>query len=119
MKKQFKTTAVYISGAICGKMWMPSAMAGAPLKMNARGPFGFADKGDSFQEMFGSLLMKKGGDFQRPLFTADTVLCVERRRISAPGKYEVHVREFPIAKLAHCADLVDAESHTEDFIGEE
>jgi hypothetical protein len=103
---KFKTTAAYISGAICGRMWMPAIMAEIPLKMNIRGTWGFFDKGDTFSEALRSLLMRKGGHFQNSQFTADTVLRVERRRQTAKG-YEVHVWERELTAICGCAELVN------------
>lgn len=115
---KFKTTSAYISGSICGKLWMPSAMAGMPINKSLRGVWGFFSKGDTFRDALNSLLMKEGGDFQNALFSADTVIRIERKTKSIGGKYEVHVREIEIAKLCNCADLINADAFTSDFLCE-
>lgn len=115
----FFTQSAYLSGCICGTMWMPSAMGGKPIRMNMRGVWGFFGKGDTFRESLGSLLMKEGGDFQNSQFTADTVLRVERRTRGGNGQYTVHVWEREIVDLHDCADLVNKEAFTSDFIGDE
>jgi hypothetical protein len=118
MKTQFKTTAAYISGAICGNLWMAAAMAGKPIKKDLRGTWGFFDKGDTFRDALNSLLMREGGDFQNAEFTADTVIRIERKTPSVGGKYQVHSREIEIAKLCDCADLVNREAFVCDFLGD-
>ena len=115
---KFKTTAAYLSGAICGKLWMPSAMAGKPIQKQLRGAWGFFDKGDTFKEALNSLLMKEGGDFQNAQFSADTVIRVERKTAGSAGRYEVHVREIEIAKLCDCGHLVNQEAFAGDFFNE-
>ena len=116
---KFKTTAAYISGAICGKMWMPAAMAGKLIKKDLRGTWGFFSKGDSFRDALNSLLMREGGDFQNAEFTSDTVIRIERKTQNVAGKYEVNVREIEIGKLCDCGDLVNADAFACDFFGEE
>jgi len=116
---QFGTIEVYISGAICGHMWMPQSMAGVLLKEDARGHWGFFDKGDSWRDALLSLLGRKGGDFQDAAFTEDTEIVVIRRAVEGPGLYRVHSRRVPIAKLRGCSDLVKADTYTFDFSGEE
>lgn len=114
---KWKTTAAYISGAICGKLWMPSIMAGTLLKSDLRGHWGCFDKGDTFREALNSLLMHKGGDFRNALFSADTVLRIERKRSTAKG-YEVHVWERELASLCTCKDLINPDAFTGDFCGQ-
>lgn len=117
---QFHTSAAYLSGGICGHMWMPNAMAGKPLNKDARGAWGFFDRLDqpSFRDALLSLLMAEGGDFQDAAFTADTVFRIERRRQTDKG-YEVHVWEREISQLPDCADLVNSEAYVSDFMGED
>jgi hypothetical protein len=118
---QFRTTAAYLSGGVCGHMWMPNAMAGKPLNKNARGPWGFFDRFTepaSFRDALLSLLSEEGGDFQDAAFTADTVFRIERRRRTDKG-YEVHVWEREVAQLPDCADLVNCEAYTGDFMPED
>ncbi len=116
--QKFKTTALYISGAICGNLWMPCAKAGILVKKDIRGPWGFFAKGDTFENALDSFLMREGGDFRNAKFTADTVLRIERRSIQGAGQYTVHVWEREISQLKDCADLVDAESYVSDFLND-
>lgn len=89
-----------------------------PLNRNARGFFGFWQKGDSFRDALLSLLNKEGGDFQNALFSADTVIRIERRTKASAKSYSVHVWERPIDSLPDCADLVDADAFVSDFMGD-
>ena len=118
---KYATTAVYISGGICGHLWMPDAPAGKPFRADVRPVIDrFSDpRGVTFREVLLHMLMENGGDFQDATFTADTVLRIERRRVTAPGQYTVHVRERTIDQLADCADLVESEAYTGDFLGDE
>jgi hypothetical protein len=120
MQDNYQTTAAYISGGICGNLWMPQAPAGICVNANARGPFGLFNRFTepaSFRDALLLLLSERGGDFRSAEFTADTVFRVERRKITAPGKYEIHVWEREISSLPGCADLVNSEAHTADFMG--
>jgi hypothetical protein len=122
MKDTFKTSAAYVSGGICGNLWMPKAPAGFPIRANARGPWGFFDRFTdpaSFRDALGTLLRERGGDFRNPRFTADTVLRVDRVKVTAPGVYSVHTWEREISALPDCADLVSADAFTADLIGED
>ena len=115
----FETTEVYLSGGICGHLWMPCALAGKPISKSARGPWGFYNEGDTWRDALDGLLMREGGDFQDAKFTADTELVVVRRRVVGNGRYELHTRTRELAQLHDCADLVTAESYTGDFMGDE
>ena len=118
----FRTTAAYLSGGVCGPIWWPTgAMCGRPIKHNARGAWGFMDRFNepcTFREALDSLLNQEGGDFQHAQFTADTVIRIERRRVDGSGKYTVHVKELELAQLPDCADLVNQEAYTGDFMGD-
>lgn len=116
----FKTNTAYLSGGICGHMWMPNAMAGKLLNANARGPWGFYQEASkwSFRDALLNLLNHEGGDFQDAAFTADTVFRIERRRQTAQG-YEVHVWERELASIPDCADLVNSKAYVCDFMGED
>lgn len=121
METSFRTTEAYISGAICGHMWMPAVMGGIPFRQNLRGHWGILDRFTepvSFREAFDHVLMEKGGDFQDSKFTADTCVTIIRRRVTAPGKYELHVWERELSALKDCADLVNADAYTGDFMGD-
>lgn len=122
METTFKTTEAYISGAICGHTWMPAAMGGIPFRQNLRGHWGILGRFTEpvgFREAFDHVLMEKGGDFQDSRFTSDTRVVVIRRRMTAPGKYELHVWERELSALKGCADLVNTEVFAGDFMGEE
>ena len=118
----FTRTAAYISGGICGETWMPRAFAGSSMRKDARGPFGFFDRFSepaTFRDALQLVLSENGGDFRGAAFTADTVFRIERRRITGNGQYELHVWERPIVAIPDCADLVNAECFTGDFMGED
>ena len=116
----FRTTEAYISGGICGSMWWPAGlMAGKPVHAHLRGAFGLMDRFSepaSFRDACDSLLMQEGGDFSRASFTADTRIVVIRKRKDGNGRYTVHVWERELAQLADCADLVNADAYTGDFL---
>src|SRR5262245_13353928 len=123
---KYRTTAAYLSGAICGHLWMPNTLGGLPCNKSMRGPWGFMDvfsdpNGTTFAEALESLLRREGGDFQDARFTADTVLRVERRGPPADGQkgYTVHVWEREVSTLPDCADLVNADAYVADFLGED
>lgn len=117
---KYRTTAAYVSGAICGHTWMPDAMAGTPGNWNLRAQFDrFNDNGASMRDALLHILMEHGGDFRAACFTADTVIRVERRAVEAPGKYRVHVRERQISSLLELSDLADSEVYTCDVMGDE
>lgn len=119
---QFKTTAAYLSGAICGRMWWPvGAMAGKPISIKARGPWGFMDcfsthAGTTLRDGLNHILNSEGGDFQNALFTDDTELVIERRAVDGPGKYRVHMKRIPVSSID--ADLVAPDTFASDFMGE-
>lgn len=116
MKNRFTTTAAYVSGCICGNMWIPNDQAGKLIKKDLRGYSGIWQKGFSFDYALDSLLMREGGDFQNAKFTADSVIRIER--IKWDGKVKtVHVWEREISALV--PELVNADSFTSDFLGEE
>jgi hypothetical protein len=118
----FKTTEAYISGGICGDLWMPSTLAGKPFRKSLRGPWGIMDRFPepvTFREALDCLLMEDGGDFRSAQYTADTRITVIRRKITGPGKYELHVWERELMDLPACADLVNTEAYTGDFMGDE
>ena len=120
----FYTSAAYLSGAICGHMWWPSdSLAGFPLQIDLRSYDGFGKfsdpAGTTFRDVLLSILRAKGGDFQDAEFSEDTVIRIERRAVDAPGRYRVHVREFPVSSLPDCEDLVRSDSFACDFFGEE
>ena len=67
-ESRFTTTAIWVSGGICGTMWMPAAKAGKPFRQNARSVWGFWNKGDSFRDALNGILTRDGGDFQDARF---------------------------------------------------
>lgn len=118
----FRTTEAYVSGGICGSLWMPAVLGGIPLRANLRDHWGIMDRFTepaSFRDALDSLLMEKGGDFQNPQFTADTRLCVIRRRTIAPGRQELHVWERDLTDCATLTDLVNPDAYTGDFFDHE
>lgn len=116
----FKTTEVYLSGGICGTTWMPQFKAGLPVKINARGPFGFMDRFNgpvSVARALETVIREKGGDFQDARFTTDTELVFVRKSVDGPGRYRTHVKRVPIGRIMD-ANYVDAEAYIGDFMGE-
>lgn len=102
---KYNTTALYLSGAVCGPIWQGS-FCGMPIQRNLR------------TRSPGVLraILKAQGDFQHAQFTADTVIRIERRAVDGPGKYRVHVRELELARIA--PELVNDEAYTGDFCHE-
>jgi hypothetical protein len=117
---KYRTQSAYVSGYITGKMWMPACKSGIPINSDYRREASrFADDSrTTFRDVLSHLLMENGGDFQDSLFSADTVLRVER--LAVKGNYrKLHVFERAIAELHDCADLVDADTYGWDFNEEE
>lgn len=117
----FQTTAVYVSGAICGPIWWPAgAKCGTLFKSRDLRDERkrFINSNRTFAEMLDHLLTENGGDFQHARFTSDTVIRIERRAVNGLGRYRVHVKEFELGNLPALADYVDAESYVCDFLGE-
>ncbi len=114
----FRTTAAYLSGAVCGALWSSNLhKAGLPLRVDLRSPFNRID-GASFRDVLELILSEKGGDFNDAAFSSDTVVRIERRRVDAPGRYSVHVRELALSNIG-CGDLVDADALASDFFGDD
>lgn len=118
MHGKFKTTAAYVSGAICGEIWWPvGALCGLPVQFDLDGYGGF-EKGacSTFADVLESYLRRNGGDFQNAMFSEDSEVVIERLLVEAPGRYKVHVRRIPVAKV--CPDLVRPDTFASDFFGE-
>ena len=118
----FRTREAYISGGICGHLWMPSALAGQTIRKSLRGPFGIMDRFTepaTFRDALLLLLCEDGGDFQDARFTADTEIVIIRERVVGNGRRELHTRTRTIAELADCADLVSPDCFIGDFFGED
>ena len=115
---RFTTTAAYLSGGICGSLWM-SGLAGTCINKNLRPVINrFSETARvTFDEMLEHILMENGGDFQNPQFTADTVIRIGRRRVEGPGKYSVHVKEIEVAELLPA--MVNDECYASDFFGDD
>lgn len=113
---QFQTTEAYLSGGICGSLWMPAVRGGFPIRQNLRGQWGLFQEGDgwSFQDAVSSLLCAKGGDFRDARLTADTEIVIIRTRHDGNGRRILHVRSRLVAELPGCADHVDSETYTSD-----
>lgn len=121
MKAKFKTTAAYVSGAVCGNIWWPvGALCGMPVKFDLRGYDGFDcfsdPAGATFWDALEGYLRRNGGDFQNAQFSEDSEIVVERRMVEAPGRYKIHVRRIPVSAVA--PDLVRAGAFAADFFGE-
>lgn len=118
---QFRTTAAYVSGAICGNIWQRGfGVCGMPHQFDVRRRIArFSDpRGIDFRTILLHELMECGGDFRNARFSSDTVLRIERRAIDGPGKYRIHVRQRPISELRDCDDLVHADTFAGDFSGD-
>jgi hypothetical protein len=118
----FKTTEAYISGGICGDLWWPQTLAGKPIRKPLRGPWGIMDRFTepvSFADALQSLLMEDGGDFQNARFTSDTRITIVRKRFDGNGRYSLHVWDREITAIRDCADLVNVDAFTGDFLGED
>ena len=118
---KFHTTEAYISGGICGHMWMPNAMAGKPFRVSLRGPFGVMDRFTelaTFRDALDLCLSENGGDFQDAKFTADTRIVVVRVAHLETGR-TIHVRERELVNISDLADLVAEDSFTGDFMGDD
>ena len=113
----FRTTAAYLSGAICGELWQPGFRAGKPVNIDLRSPFNRIDQA-TFRDALDLILMEEGGDFRHARFSADTIIRIERRRVDGAGRYTVHVRTLELANV-DCADFVDVESYAGDFFGDD
>lgn len=116
---KFQTTEAYLSGGICGQLWMPSTIAGFPHRVNLRGHWGIMDgyaEPVTLAEALLGELTRRGGDFQNAKFTADTEIVIIRRRIVGNGRYELHTRTIPVERID--ADLVDADCYTSDVMGD-
>ena len=115
----YKTTAAYISGAICGRIWLPAVDAGIPFRGDVRQQINrFSDpRSATFRDVLDHMLMEHGGDFQNPAFTSDTVLRVERRASTGAG-YQVRVFERKLSALRDCEDLVRPDTFAVDYCGE-
>lgn len=113
----YRTTAAYVSGAICGSIWWPAGqMCGKPYQRNLRSYAGLDGDGESFRDCLLRFLTQDGGDFQNAEFSADTEIRIERRRTIGPGKYSVRVKTIMVSDVA--ADLVNADAYTVDFMGD-
>lgn len=95
---------------------MPNAPAGKLVKKDFRGYSGIWQKGFSFDHALDSLLMREGGDFRDAKFTADSVIRIERVKWNGTVK-TIHVWEREISELV--PELVNSDSFTCDFLGEE
>jgi hypothetical protein len=116
----FKTTEAYVSGAICGTMWMPAATGGVPFRQSLIGYGGFDSAEQlSFRDVLLSMLTRNGGDFQDSRFSADTLVVIVRKAFDGNGKYRVHVREREVSTLRDCADLVHGDVFVSDFLNDE
>ena len=119
-RQKFHTQSAVLIGAFCGSIWMPAVKATLPVTEDMRSRFErFSTSDVSFRDALLSLQNEKGGDFQNPSFTADTVLIIKRVKFISPGHTETRVREIEVQNLKDCADLVDTETYSYDFDTEE
>jgi hypothetical protein len=118
---RFHTVSAIVRGGLCGHIWMPNAKCGMDFTDDLHARFNrFSDKsGATFRDALLSAQNEKGGDFRNPSFTADTVLIIKRARTIKPNHYETRIREIAVSELPYCGDLVDTETYSYDFNGEE
>jgi hypothetical protein len=117
---KYHTTAAYVSGAICGHMWIPQSMGGLPHQFDLRGSINrFSDsRGCSFRDILLHELIERGGDFQDARFAADTIVRVERIAIDGNMRH-VHVWEHQVSALPDCDDLIHADTYSGNFFEDE
>ena len=113
----YQTTAIYLSGAICGDLWM-GGLAGTPHNIDLQRERNRCGEQPSIRDLLLLVLAERGGDFQGAEFAADTVIRIERRNVQAPGVYTMHIRERELANLPDCADLVNMNAYSSDFFGD-
>jgi hypothetical protein len=107
MIMKHKTISAYLSGSICGKMWWPVGELGSiNIREDLRSKFDRFTDAASFRDALDSILMEQGGDFSGSQFTPDTVVRIERRKLTPQG-YEVHIWERPVSEIWDCSDLVN------------
>lgn len=114
---KYHTTAAYVSGGICGRMWWPQVMGGKPIRDNLQSRIKRFTEPATFQDTLNSLLNEDGGDFQDARFTEDTVIRIERVWVRENGYRNVHVKEIPVAKID--PDFVHEGMLVCDFFGED
>lgn len=120
MNNRFRTSAAYVSGGICGTMWMPASDGGKPFRFDLTGYGGFVPREQhSFRDVLLSCLMRDGGDFQNPVFTADTIIRIERHKAVGNGQKLIHVKEIEVSDLPDCDDLVSADRFVSDFLNDD
>jgi hypothetical protein len=120
MDQKFRTTEAYITGAVCGSMWWPNVLGGKPFRADLRPLFKrFATDDVSLRDALLLYLSENGGDFQNAEFTADTRIVVIRKRVDGPSRYTTHVREREVLDMPTVADLVNADTYTGDFLGDD
>lgn len=113
--QKMKTVSVNLNGGFCGNNWMPGCDCRLSVSDDLVSRFGRITGGRvSFRDALLSLLNERGGDFQAPSFTADTVITFKRSN----GKFK-HYREIEILNLPDCDDLINPEAFTFDYSNED
>lgn len=110
---KYQTTAAYVSGAICGDLWMPQTLAGKPVKIDLEREMKRFNSPATFRDVLLSILMEQGGDFLNAEFSEDSIIRIERTTDRRAGTYSVHVKEIPISRIE--PDLVREDVLASDF----
>jgi hypothetical protein len=107
-----------VEGGICGQTWMPGAIVGMPCTFDAkRERARFSEPKATFRQILLHYLTEKGGDFRNPRYTFDTCVCViSRTRVDGQLRQRVRTRNYRVADLPDCEDLV-AENDSAEFNG--
>lgn len=119
---RYKLSRVRICGAICGHMWVPASMGSTGYRTIdvERALARFSDASDAtMRDVVLSTLLENGGDFQDARFSGDTTVDVTRVRTIRGGGSASHTRSVPLSKWPECADLVHADTFSNDFGSEE
>ncbi len=114
-------TRVWVSGAICGNMWMPNSIGGFPINETVQSPY-FPKvhsryAGCSLKEILCNILTNSGGDFRNASFTEDTVIRFERTTVLGTHKRRVAVKEIAVTDID--SSLVNHDVFTCDLLGED
>lgn len=106
---------ITLSGFVTGELWM-GGKGGLPISAKL-------ERDEPLFDELDRILMRNGGDFQSAQFTADTHIEITAREYARPRPGRVAYRQITcfveLANLPSVADLVDPETFTGDFFGEE
>ena len=112
---------ITLRGGICGPIWWPTGVkCGSDLSVNLSHEMArIAGDRVTLRDVVELVLCEKGGDFQLPLLTADTEICVTTYRTGPDQRIlSKRTRYWPITAFPTIADYVDQDARTSDFHGE-